>query len=68
MKIESYYPSTENQFFYVTTDYGIMCSFRRDFEDIWFVNNLDDEEPIDGPAEEIVEELILEAQASDLLS
>jgi len=41
-----------NEFYYVKTIYGFMCSFTEDFEDIWFTSDLDSDsiERIDGSA------------------
>jgi len=49
-----------NQFFYVETDHGFMCSFSRSFDDVWFCDDLDTDTPTEGPDEDTVEALIKE--------
>lgn len=62
-KIASHTPATGNKFFYVETRHGFMCSFSRTFEDVWFVDNLESDTPLEGPEDEVVRELIEEATA-----
>lgn len=61
--IASHTPATGNQFFYVETSHGFMCSFTNDFEDVWFVDDLESDTPLEGPEEDVVRELIEEATA-----
>jgi hypothetical protein len=61
--IKSHSPSNGNKFFYVETEHGFMCSFTRDFEDVWFSDDLDTDTPIEGPDAETIEELVAEITA-----
>ena len=64
MNIKSHTPKTGHNFFYVeTANDGFMCSFTSDFEDVWFVEDLESDEPIEGPQDSVVRELIAEATA-----
>lgn len=63
MKIETHTPNTGHTFFYVKTDYGVMCSFDSDFGDVWFLEGLESDEPIDGPGDAVICKLINEAAA-----
>lgn len=64
MSIKSHTPNAGHNFFYVeTSNDGFMCSFTSDFEDVWFIETLDSDEPTEGPEDNIVRELIAEATA-----
>lgn len=59
--IASHTPANGNKFFYVETSHGFMCSFSASFEDVWFVEDLDSEDRIDGPDDSIIEQLVADA-------
>jgi hypothetical protein len=57
MKIQSKTQASGIQFFYVETpNDGFMCSFLKTFEDVWFISDLESDEPEEAP--ENVEALI----------
>jgi hypothetical protein len=62
-RVQQHQPPTGNAFYYIETALGLMCSFNRDFEDVWFIQDLDSDVPLAGPEEDVVRELIDEATA-----
>jgi hypothetical protein len=65
MKIESYTPVTGNPFFYAKTQHGFLCSYRKDFEDVWFCDDLNSDEPQYGPEGRELDALITEVVAAN---
>jgi len=61
--INSHTPTTGHKFFYVETQHGLMCSFEKTFEDVWFQEDLESEDPTEGPEDSTVSELIEEVNA-----
>ena len=57
----------KHNYYYVETNYGYMCSFDQDFEDVWFVDSLDSDEPIEGPECNIVRMLIADSYTPTLM-
>jgi hypothetical protein len=62
--IKKHVPHDGFAFFWIATEYGYMCSFNEDFEDVWFSDDLETDTPIEGPDAETIAGLVTGIRAA----